>query len=151
MTPPLPTVAPPEAGGGWREIELAEAPGKRTRTASRAGSPLPPPTSSPTREARTHGGARCDRLGRHHRVSGSPFRYGLSVAEAMDTAQRNIGLDWPATQQVITRSAGLAREHGARIASGVGTDQLSGPASNLDEVTRAYLPQVEAVEGQARR
>jgi hypothetical protein len=69
----------------------------------------------------------------------------------MDTAQRNIGLDWPATQQVITRSAGLAREHGARIASGVGTDQLSGPASNLDEVTRAYLPQVEAVEGQARR
>ena len=53
------------------------------------------------------------------------FRYGLGVAEAMDTAQRNMGLDWPATQELITRSAALAREHGARIASGAGTDQLS--------------------------
>ena len=55
------------------------------------------------------------------------FRYGLGVAEAMDTAQRNMGLDWPATQELITRSAALAREHGARIASGAGTDQLLRP------------------------
>ena len=48
------------------------------------------------------------------------FRYGLGVAEAMDTAQRNMGLDWPATQELIKRSAALAREHGARIASGAG-------------------------------
>src|SRR5215213_3952961 len=52
------------------------------------------------------------------------FRYGLGVAEAMDTAQRNMGLDWPATQELITRSAAVARDHGARIASGAGTDQL---------------------------
>jgi hypothetical protein len=75
------------------------------------------------------------------------FRYGLGVAEAMDTAQRNMGLDWPATQQLITRSAALAREHGARIASGAGTDQLLAPASSIGEVADAYLEQVEFVEG----
>ena len=74
------------------------------------------------------------------------FRYGLGVAEAMDTAQRNMGLDWPATQELITRSAALAREQGARIASGAGTDQLPGPATSLEEVTQAYLEQVEFVE-----
>jgi hypothetical protein len=74
------------------------------------------------------------------------FRYGLGVAEAMDTAQRNMGLDWSATQELITRSAALAREHGARIASGAGTDQLLAPAGSLEEVTRAYLEQVEFVE-----
>ena len=64
----------------------------------------------------------------------------------MDTAQRNMGLDWPATQELITRSAALAREHGARIASGAGTDQLLAPAGSLSEVTDAYLEQVEFVE-----
>ncbi len=64
----------------------------------------------------------------------------------MDTAQRNMGLDWPATQELITRSSALAREHGARIASGAGTDQLLAPAGSLEEVTRAYLEQVEFVE-----
>ena len=78
---------------------------------------------------------------RHHL-----FRYGLGVAEAMDTAQRNMGLDWPATQEPITRSAALAREHGARIASGAGTDQLLVPVGSLSEVTRAYLEQLEFVE-----
>ena len=33
------------------------------------------------------------------------FRYGLGVAEAMDTAQRNMGLDWPAVQELVSRSA----------------------------------------------
>ena len=76
------------------------------------------------------------------------FRYGLGVAEAMDTAQRNMGLDWPATQQLITRSSALAREHGARIASGAGTDHLSvRPVGGLSAVTQAYLEQVEFVEG----
>ena len=65
----------------------------------------------------------------------------------MDTAQRNMGLDWPATQELITRSSALAREHGARIASGAGTDHLVGPAGGLSAVTQAYLEQVEFVEG----
>ncbi|GAA3704216.1 dihydrodipicolinate synthase family protein [Microlunatus aurantiacus] len=75
------------------------------------------------------------------------FRYGLGVAEAMDTAQRNMGLDWAATQELISRSAAQARAAGARIASGAGTDHLPvGPAS-LAEVTAGYLEQVAFVEG----
>jgi hypothetical protein len=57
-----------------------------------------------------------------------------------------MGLDWPATQELISRSAALAREYGARIASGAGTDHLHGPAASLSEITRAYLEQVEFVE-----
>ena len=37
------------------------------------------------------------------------FCYGLGVAEAMDTAQRNMGLDWPAVQELIRRSADAGR------------------------------------------
>ncbi|MEV5961527.1 dihydrodipicolinate synthase family protein [Kribbella sp. NPDC051952] len=48
---------------------------------------------------------------------------GLSVAEAMDTAQRGMGLDWAATQELIRRSAAEAPD--GRIAVGVGTDQLT--------------------------
>ena len=69
----------------------------------------------------------------------------------MDTAQRNMGLDWPATQELITRSAALANEHGARIASGAGTDQLLSPPGSLGEVTDAYLEQLEFVEAAGSR
>jgi len=75
------------------------------------------------------------------------FRYGLGVAEAMDTAQRNMGLDWAATQELISRSAAQARAAGARIASGAGTDHLPlGPAT-IEQVTAGYLEQVAFVEG----
>jgi hypothetical protein len=75
------------------------------------------------------------------------FRYGLGVAEAMDTAQRNMGLDWAATRELITRSAVQAQAAGARIASGAGTDHLpAGPAS-IETVTAGYLEQVSFVEG----
>ncbi|MCU1527892.1 MAG: dihydrodipicolinate synthase family protein, partial [Frondihabitans sp.] len=74
------------------------------------------------------------------------FSYGLGVAEAMDTAQRNMGLDWLAVQELISRSATQATELGARIASGAGTDHLDGPQT-LDEVIDGYLEQVAFVEG----
>lgn len=77
------------------------------------------------------------------------FEYGFGVAEAMDTAQRNMGLDWSATRQLISRSAAQAAELGARIASGAGTDHLpdaAGPAVTLDEIEAAYLEQVAFVE-----
>lgn len=73
------------------------------------------------------------------------FEHGLGVAEAMDTAQRNMGLDWAAAQELISRSAAQATEFGARIASGAGTDHLAERAS-LDEVERGYLEQVAFVE-----
>jgi Protein of unknown function (DUF993) len=141
-------VALPQAEGGWREIELAEP---------RAWTEYPSGFQKRIAFAAAHVVA--DPRGEN--VPGAPavidwdatlafrshlFRYGLGVAEAMDTAQRNMGLDWASTQQLITRSAALAREHGARIASGAGTDQLLGPARDLTDVTQAYLDQVEFVE-----
>ena len=75
------------------------------------------------------------------------FRYGLGVAEAMDTAQRNMGLDWAATQELISRSAAQARVAGARIASGAGTDHLPAGPATIEQVTAGYLEQVAFVEG----
>ncbi|HET9646916.1 MAG TPA: dihydrodipicolinate synthase family protein [Microlunatus sp.] len=74
------------------------------------------------------------------------FRYGLGVAEAMDTAQRNMGLDWPATQELISRSAAQALELGARIASGAGTDHLPAGPATLERVIAGYTEQVAFVE-----
>lgn len=73
------------------------------------------------------------------------FQYGFGVAEAMDTAQRNMGLDWPAVQELVRRSATQARELGARIASGAGTDHAP-EATTLQQVTDAYLEQVAMVQ-----
>jgi hypothetical protein len=69
---------------------------------------------------------------------------GLSVAEAMDTAQRGMGLDWAATRELIRRSAAEA-PHG-RIAVGVGTDQLAPGQHPLDAVVAAYEEQLAVAE-----
>ena len=148
MTTAIATIALPETSGSWREIQLSEP---------RAWAEHPEPFRSRIAFAAAHVVANP----RGENVPGAPavidweatlgfrrhlFRYGLGVAEAMDTAQRNMGLDWPATQELITRSAALANEHGARIASGAGTDQLLSPPGSLGEVTDAYLEQLEFVE-----
>ncbi|WP_329037422.1 dihydrodipicolinate synthase family protein [Streptomyces sp. NBC_00178] len=73
------------------------------------------------------------------------WSHGLGVAEAMDTAQRGMGLDWAGAAELIRRSAAEARSVGGRIACGVGTDQLSGPAT-LPEVRAAYEEQLALVE-----
>ncbi|MFD7258629.1 dihydrodipicolinate synthase family protein [Streptomyces sp. NPDC059874] len=72
---------------------------------------------------------------------------GLGVAEAMDTAQRGMGLDWPTAAELIRRSAAEAREVGGRIVCGAGTDQLSagGPYS-LAAITAAYEEQLAHTE-----
>ncbi|WP_018924013.1 dihydrodipicolinate synthase family protein [Salsuginibacillus kocurii] len=72
---------------------------------------------------------------------------GLGVAEAMDTAQRGMGLAWEQAQELITRSVREANLVGGRIACGVGTDQLApGPDVGLDDVIKAYEEQCEQVE-----
>ncbi|WP_406148947.1 dihydrodipicolinate synthase family protein [Streptomyces sp. NBC_01012] len=73
------------------------------------------------------------------------WSHGLGVAEAMDTAQRGMGLDWAGAAELIRRSAAEAKSVGGRIACGVGTDQLTGPAS-LPEVRAAYEEQLGLVE-----
>jgi hypothetical protein len=75
------------------------------------------------------------------------WAHGLRVAEAMDTAQRGMGLDWAATQELIRRSVAEAKAVGGQLACGAGTDQLAGPAS-LDAVRRAYAEQLEFIEGE---
>ncbi len=72
---------------------------------------------------------------------------GFGVAEAMDTAQRGMGLDWPLALELITRSTAAAEAREALIASGAGTDHLpAGKAFTLQDVTEAYLLQCEAIE-----
>lgn len=73
---------------------------------------------------------------------------GLGVAEAMDTAQRGMGLDWPTSLELIRRSLDAARDHpGARVASGCGTDHLAPEdARSVDDVIRAYEEQMQAIE-----
>ncbi len=76
------------------------------------------------------------------------WNLGFSVAEAMDTAQRGMGLDWPSALELIRRSTAAAKAAGHRmLASGAGTDHLDPAAArNLDDVIRAYEEQIEAVE-----
>jgi hypothetical protein len=73
---------------------------------------------------------------------------GLGVAEAMDTAQRGMGLDWTAAQELIRRSLDAMKDvPGAVMASGAGTDHLTpAPDVSVDDVIRAYEEQCEAVE-----
>jgi Protein of unknown function (DUF993) len=73
---------------------------------------------------------------------------GLGVAEAMDTAQRGMGLDWPMALELIKRSVAAARgRKGAVVFSGAGTDHLDpAEARSLDDVMRAYEQQIEAIE-----
>lgn len=137
----------PSAAGTWRTVALRPP---------REWVDHPAPYSSRVAFAAAHVVA--DPLGEN--VPGAPavidwestlavrrelFRYGFGVAEAMDTAQRNMGLDWPAVQELVRRSAAQAAEVGARIASGAGTDS-EGPLASAEEVIAAYLKQVEFVE-----
>ena len=73
---------------------------------------------------------------------------GLGVAEAMDTAQRGMGLDWPTSLELIRRSLDAARDYpGALVASGCGTDHLVADASTtVDDVIAAYEEQMGAIE-----
>ncbi|MFC7363386.1 dihydrodipicolinate synthase family protein [Nocardioides astragali] len=141
------TVAIPTADGGWRDVQIREPREWQHR-----------PGGSTSRVAFAAAHVVADPRGEN--VPGSPavvdwdstlafrahlFSYGFGVAEAMDTAQRNMGLDWPAVQELVRRSAEQARDHGARVASGAGTDHATALAT-LADVREAYLEQVAYVE-----
>ncbi|WP_438938579.1 dihydrodipicolinate synthase family protein [Alicyclobacillus suci] len=77
---------------------------------------------------------------------------GLFVAEAMDTAQRGMGLDWETTKELIRRSVADARACGGGIACGAGTDHLQiTPGTTLTDVVRAYEEQCEFIESTGGR
>ena len=78
------------------------------------------------------------------------WSYGLGVADAMDTAQRGMGLDWPAARELIARSGAAARDAGGQLVCGAGTDQLAtndlpSDAAALTRVTDAYREQIAVV------
>ncbi|MDQ0777108.1 hypothetical protein QF026_005574 [Streptomyces aurantiacus] len=83
------------------------------------------------------------------------WSHGLGVAEAMDTAQRGMGLDWAGAAELIRRSSAEAKAVGGLIACGVGTDQLPvteiGYPYGLDEVRAAYEEQLAHVEESGSR
>ena len=78
---------------------------------------------------------------------------GLGVAEAMDTAQRGMGLDWPTARELIRRSLDAMQDvPGAVMACGAGTDHIApGPDVTVDDVIRAYEEQCEAIEAMGGR
>ncbi len=73
---------------------------------------------------------------------------GFKIAEAMDTSQRGLGLDWPGAAELIERALAEARTvEGADLACGAGTDQLEPDAArSLDDVIAAYEEQIAHVE-----
>ncbi len=75
---------------------------------------------------------------RHHL-----WAHGLGVAEAMDTAQRGMGLAWPVTKELITRTG---REAQGPLVCGVGTDQLPPGPAPLETIIAAYEEQLAVVE-----
>ncbi len=85
---------------------------------------------------------------RHHL-----WRLGFGVAEAMDTAQRGMGLDWAHSLELIRRSVAEARTvPGAVVFSGAGTDHLvASPTTTIDDVIAAYEMQCAAIEAAGGR
>lgn len=76
------------------------------------------------------------------------YSWGLGVADAMDTAQRNMGLDATATRELIARSAEVAREEGGAVVVGVNTDHVAEERLSLDEIIDAYRSQLHFTEEQ---
>jgi len=76
------------------------------------------------------------------------YSWGLGVADAMDTAQRNMGLDAAATRELIARSAEVAREEGGSVVVGVNTDQVDETHISLGQVIDAYKEQLHFTEEQ---
>jgi len=72
---------------------------------------------------------------------------GFGVAEAMDTAQRGMGMSWPDSLELIRRSVAAAKPRKGVVFSGAGTDHLAPEAAkSIDDVIRAYEEQIEAIE-----
>ena len=74
---------------------------------------------------------------------------GLGLAEAMDTAQRGMGVDWPTALELIQRTMVAANVHPMRprVACGAGTDHLApSDLTNAAAILSAYETQAEAIE-----
>ncbi|WP_440984390.1 dihydrodipicolinate synthase family protein [Shinella sumterensis] len=145
----------PLADGGTEAYALVGAPTLRpsaTPSFNRIAYAAAHVVSDPRRDARPWEAPaidwECTMAFRHHLWS-----LGFRIAEAMDTSQRGMGLDWAGAQELIRRSLAEARTvPGADLACGAGTDHLDpADARSLDDVIRAYEEQVGFVEKQGGR
>jgi hypothetical protein len=73
------------------------------------------------------------------------WSWGFGVAEAMDTAQRGMGLDWSNSLELVRRSIQAAGK-GDVVASGAGTDHLAPGSYSLEKIIAAYEEQCAAIE-----
>ena len=74
---------------------------------------------------------------------------GLGLAEAMDTAQRGMGVDWATARELITRTMRAAKAHplAPRVACGAGTDHVAlADLRDAAAITAAYETQAEVIE-----
>lgn len=76
------------------------------------------------------------------------WKLGFKVAEAMDTSQRGMGINWETAAELIRRSILEAKNiDGADLSCGAGTDQLEAISQpSLDDVIAAYEMQFEHIE-----
>ncbi|SIO26028.1 dihydrodipicolinate synthase family protein [Agromyces cerinus] len=137
-----------DADGALRAAELAEAPafGKprhplSSRVAYAAAHVVPKAhaDNTPGQPAEIDWDATL--AFRHH-----VWSWGLGVADAMDTAQRNMGLDAAATRELISRSAAEAASVGGRLVVGVNTDHVDEEHIPLDRIIDAYKEQLHHAE-----
>ncbi|WP_205739531.1 DUF993 family protein [Georgenia sp. SYP-B2076] len=145
------TVALPRPDGTLADVELLPAPqgaDRGERPTSRVAYAAAHVVADPLTSATPSAPGQVDwaaTLAVRERV----WATGLGVAEAMDTAQRGMGLTWPDVQTLVeaslARCAELYGSPDGRVVVGVATDQLTGPA-DLAAVTDAYLEQLEFVE-----
>lgn len=77
------------------------------------------------------------------------FRYGIGIAEAMDTSERGPGgLPWSQARELIRLGVAAAHEDGAAVVAGAGTDQITSSRPELAEIVEAYVEQLEFVQAQ---
>lgn len=145
----------PRQDGSLEQYRLTGIPIERPGTAptfNRIAYAAAHVVSDPLRDADPWGNAAIDwdqtMAFRHHLWS-----LGFKIAEAMDTAQRGMGLAWPGAQELIRRSLAEARRvPGADLACGAGTDHLApADARSLDDIIAAYEEQIGFVEGEGGR
>jgi len=146
----MPTVTLPKADGTLEHYALVGTPVARPASPpafNRIAYAAAHVVSDPWRDARPWDEPAIDweatMAFRHHLWS-----LGFRIAEAMDTAQRGMGLNWAGAQELIRRALAEARTvPGADLACGAGTDHLApGDARSLDDVIAAYEEQVGFVE-----
>ena len=139
-----------DAAGGLQRLELSDAPAFHRPTAPlRSRIAYAAAHVVPRVGAENVPGAPADidwdaTLAFRHHV----WSWGLGVADAMDTAQRNMGLDAAATRELIARSAAEARSVGGDLVVGVNTDHVGDEVIPLQAVIDAYVDQLHFAEDQ---